>query len=78
MVLLSDMEFESYMRNHMIQRNKRLMSKGDRKENAKYKQKWCVYITMRKYNARYNHVIHPILEYEISTQVIISTNLLSK
>ena len=53
------------------------MSKGNRK-NGKYKQKWCVYITLKKYNARYNHVIHPILEYEISTQVIISTNLLSK
>ena len=26
------------------------MSKGDRKENAKYKPKWYVYITLRKYN----------------------------
>ena len=26
------------------------MSKGDRKENAKYKQKSYVYITLRKYN----------------------------
>ena len=26
------------------------MSKGDRKENAKYKQKWYVYTTLRKYN----------------------------
>ena len=75
--LLSDIEFESYRRNHMIKKNKRLLSKGNRK-NAKYKQKWCLYITLRKYSVRYDHVIHPILEYKISTQVIISTNILSK
>ena len=40
------------------------MSKGDRKENAKYKQKSYVYITLRKYNVRYDHEIHPIPEYK--------------
>ena len=53
------------------------MSKGNR-ENAKYKQKWYLYINMRKYNASYDHVIHPIPEYKISKQVIISTNILIK
>ena len=53
------------------------MSKGNR-TNAKYKQKWCLYITLRKYNVRYDHVIHPILEYKTSKQVIMSTNIISK
>ena len=56
-------------------KNKRLMSKGNRK-NAKYKQKWCVYITLRKYNARYDHVIHPIPECKASKQGQISTNII--
>ena len=33
---------------------------------------------MRKYNGRYDHVIHPIPEYKTSKQVIMSTNIISK
>ena len=45
------------------------MSKGNG-ENAKYKQKWGLYIILTKYNARHDHVIHPIPEYKMSKQVI--------
>ena len=54
------------------------MSKGDRKENAKYKQKSYVYITLRKYNTRYHQVIHPIPKYKASKQGTISTNTVCK
>ena len=33
---------------------------------------------MRKYNVRYDHVIHPIPEYKTSKQVIMCTNIISK
>ena len=46
------------------------MSKGERKENAKYKLKWYVYITYEKVQWN-DHVIHPITEYIILTLVII-------
>ena len=54
------------------------MSKGDRKENAQYKPKWYVYITLRKYNVRYDHVLHPIPEYKTSKHVIMYTNIICK
>ena len=53
------------------------MSKGDRK-NVKYKQKWYIYIYYSEKVQWDDHVIHPIPEYKISTQVIMFTNILSK
>ena len=32
------------------------------------KKTWCLYINLRKYNMRYDHVIHPIPEYKVSKQ----------
>ena len=47
-------------------KNKKVMSRGKR-INVKYKQKaWGLYINLRKYSRRYEHVIHRILEYKAS------------
>ena len=52
----------------MIQKTKEQWVK-EMEKIAKYKQNWYVYITLRKYNVKYDHVIHPTPEYKILKQV---------
>ena len=64
----------------MIQKNKRVMSRGNTKmasinKNVVY---ILIYINMRKYNMKYDQVIHPIPEYKASKQGTISTNIICK